>query len=231
LNKGKGSDNNPMESDKKKDKSTSSEDTAKALQRAVSAFQTGSSGLGKRKEAKESDDYLGDLYDSKDGKNKKSKSPIADMDDDGDGDDNMDYDDDDYDLGSSKDKRRKAPEGPMDQDDDENLLEEFSRKKKDFANKKKEHYAGEVRYGGAVENVPESGKRAATYEIMKNKGLTPHRKKENRNPRVKKRMAYDKAIVARKGQVREVTAGAAGSYDGELTGIKANISRSRKIGN
>ena len=69
------------------------------------------------------------------------------------------------------------------------------------------------------------------YEIMKNRGLTPHRKKENRNPRVKKRHQYEKAIVRRKGQVREVIAGAAGSYGGELTGIKANIARSRKIGN
>jgi hypothetical protein len=42
FNKGKGSDKNPIESEiKKKDKSSSSEDTAKALQRAVSAFQTG----------------------------------------------------------------------------------------------------------------------------------------------------------------------------------------------
>ena len=42
---------------------------------------------------------------------------------------------------------------------------------------------------------------AATYEIMKNKGLTPHRKKEARNPRVMKHMKYEKAQIAGNGQV------------------------------
>ena len=74
-------------------------------------------------------------------------------------------------------------------------------------------------------------KRAATYEILKNKGLTPHRKKENRNPRVKKRDKYEKALIAKKGQVREVITGEGGKYGGELTGIKANNARSRKIEN
>lgn len=44
-------------------------------------------------------------------------------------------------------------------------------------------------------------KRPITYEIAKNKGLTPHRKKELRNPRVKHRMKYRKAKIRRKGQV------------------------------
>jgi U3 small nucleolar RNA-associated protein 3 len=66
--------------------------------------------------------------------------------------------------------------------------------------------------------------------MIKNKGLTPHRKKANRNPRVKKREAYHKAVVARKGQVRESVGGAAGDgYGGELTGIKSNLSRSRRL--
>lgn len=220
---------------KKKGKtSMDNEDTAKALQRAVNAF----SGTGGKK-VKESDDYLADMYDSKAEKRGKSKPVPADMGEDNDdgGAGDMDYDreDEEYEALSSKNKRRRAPTGRMDadgeDDQEDGLLEDFAKKKRELANKKKEHYAGEVRYGGLLETVPESGKRAATYEIMKNKGLTPHRKKENRNPRVKKRQAYEKAIVRRKGQVREVTAGAAGSYDGELTGIKANISRSRKIGN
>lgn len=44
-------------------------------------------------------------------------------------------------------------------------------------------------------------KRRITYQISKNKGLTPHRKKELRNPRVKNRMKYRKAKIRRKGQV------------------------------
>ena len=226
-----------VEPKKKSKASVDSGDAAKALQRAVSAF----TGAAKGKTAQASDDYLGDMYDSKASSSKKSKPSAAAMDDDDSADDahdmNDDYDaeEEEFDHGKKGGKRRRAPSGSMEEDNDvdegEGLLEEFSRKKRDFAAKKKEHYAPEARYGGLIESVPESGKRAATYEIMKNKGLTPHRKKENRNPRVKKRQAYEKAIVRRKGQVREVTAGAAGSYDGELTGIKANIARSRKIGN
>lgn len=49
----------------------------------------------------------------------------------------------------------------------------------------------------------ESAKRAITYEMAKNKGLTPHRKKEQRNPRVKHRMKYRKAVIRRKGAVRK----------------------------
>jgi U3 small nucleolar RNA-associated protein 3 len=160
------------------------------------------------------------------GKGKGSKR--AKYDDDADADEDFDY--------HGGRARRPVPSGRMDADEDEDdgdadLLEEFARKKKEYVAKKKEHYAPQPRYGGIEESLPESGKRGITYEIMKNRGLTPHRKKENRNPRVKKRHAYEKAIVRRKGQVREVIKGAAGSYGGELTGIKAGISRSRKIGN
>lgn len=50
-----------------------------------------------------------------------------------------------------------------------------------------------------VEN--EIGKRSISYQIAKNKGLTPHRKKEQRNPRVKHRNKYRKAKIRRKGAV------------------------------
>lgn len=46
-----------------------------------------------------------------------------------------------------------------------------------------------------------SNKRPITFEMLKNKGLTPRRKKENRNPRVKHRNKYKKALIRRKGQV------------------------------
>lgn len=53
----------------------------------------------------------------------------------------------------------------------------------------------------AEEEQPEDGRRAITYQIAKNKGLTPHRKKEQRNPRVKHRKKFEKARIRRKGQV------------------------------
>jgi hypothetical protein len=46
---------------------------------------------------------------------------------------------------------------------------------------------------------------------------------------VKKRKAYEKAVVSRKGQVREVITGVGQAYGGEATGIKAKLSRSRKF--
>jgi U3 small nucleolar RNA-associated protein 3 len=129
-----------------------------------------------------------------------------------------------------KGKRRPAPSGAMDLEDEPNIMEEFIDKKKAFLAHKAGKYVPEPRYGGreAEEVEAGSGKRAASYEIMKNKGLTPHRKKANRNPRVKKKQMYEKSVKARKGQVREVITGKAGSYGGETTGIK-NITRSRKI--
>lgn len=44
-------------------------------------------------------------------------------------------------------------------------------------------------------------KRPITYKMAKNKGLTPHRKKEQRNPRVKHRNKFRRAKIRRKGAV------------------------------
>lgn len=133
--------------------------------------------------------------------------------------------------GSSKKRRRRAPEADQGEfDDDHNLFSEFSRKKKEFLNRKKDHYAVELRTGGHEDILEDpADKRAATYEIMTNRGLRPHRKKSNRNPRVKKREAFDKAVQKRKSQVREVVSGSTVAYGGEMTGIKANLSRSRRF--
>ncbi|XP_034186736.1 UTP3 small subunit processome component Sas10 [Osmia lignaria lignaria] len=71
-------------------------------------------------------------------------------------------------------------------------------------------------------------KRAITYQIAKNKGLTPHRKKEQRNPRVKHRNKYRKAKIRRKGAVREVRKEVT-RYAGEISGIKASVKKSIKL--
>ena len=159
--------------------------------------------------------------------------------DNNDGDDYYDDDDDGDEYGfnallsSGPDmkKRRKAPEESMNadaNDDDDDLVAAFGKKKKEFNMMKKAHYTAEPRYGGIDDSVEVGQKRAASYQIMKNRGLTPHRKKANRNPRVKKRQQYNKAIIRRKGAVREIITGVS-SYGGETTGIKSNLSRSRKL--
>lgn len=79
-----------------------------------------------------------------------------------------------------------------------------------------------------LEEPQTRGARAVTKEILKNRGLTPYRRKDQKNPRVKNRMKYENAVVRHKGAVpsmRDTTV----PYGGEDTGIKANITKSRKI--
>ena len=63
------------------------------------------------------------------------------------------------------------------------------------------------------------------FKMARNKGLIPSRKKEQRNPRVKHRNKYRKAIVKRKGQVLPVVCELQ-KYGGESTGIRSNLARS-----
>lgn len=67
--------------------------------------------------------------------------------------------------------------------------------------------------------------RKVTTEIQKNRGLTPHRRKDLKNPRKKGRVKFAKAETRRKGQVQAIKS-PAGAYGGESTGIKAKISKS-----
>ena len=83
------------------------------------------------------------------------------------------------------------------------------------------------------DEMPESeeevdGKRRITYQIARNKGLTPKRKKEQRNPRVKHRKKYQKATTKYRHVVRPVERELV-RYGGEKGGIKSRLSRSVKI--
>ncbi|GAM82080.1 hypothetical protein ANO11243_000590 [Dothideomycetidae sp. 11243] len=87
--------------------------------------------------------------------------------------------------------------------------------------------------GGRIvgsETLGEDGKRKISYAIEKNKGLTPHRKKDVRNPRVKKRKKYDER-KKKLSSMRAVYKGGEGrgGYGGEMTGIKSNLVKSRKL--
>ncbi|CAI2163627.1 20369_t:CDS:10, partial [Funneliformis geosporum] len=76
--------------------------------------------------------------------------------------------------------------------------------------------------------LPDGSKRQINYQILKNKGLIPHRKKEQRNPRVKHRNKYEKAKKRIK-SFKRVVVQQEGSYGGEKTGIKPKLSRSIKF--
>lgn len=72
------------------------------------------------------------------------------------------------------------------------------------------------------------GKREIGQKIMANRGLTPHRSKETKNPRVRLRGKFSRAVTRRKGSVRDVKEKSEG-YGGELTGVKTSVVKSRKL--
>jgi U3 small nucleolar RNA-associated protein 3 len=78
--------------------------------------------------------------------------------------------------------------------------------------------------------IDEDGKRAIGYVIEKNRGLAPKRKKDVRNPRVKKRKKFEEK-KKKLSSVRAVYKGGEerGGYGGEKTGIKTNLVKSVKL--
>ncbi|KAL7842988.1 hypothetical protein AOLI_G00245000 [Acnodon oligacanthus] len=79
-----------------------------------------------------------------------------------------------------------------------------------------------------LEELAGDAKRGITYQMAKNKGLTPKRKKIDRNPRVKHREKFRRAKIRRKGQVVDVRREET-RYSGELSGIRAGVKKSIKL--
>lgn len=71
-------------------------------------------------------------------------------------------------------------------------------------------------------------KRQITRQIAKNKGLTATKRRELRNPRVKNKIKFRKAVIRRKGAVREVRS-KVDLYGGEASGVKTHLKRSIKL--
>ncbi|KAG6876363.1 hypothetical protein C0993_003659 [Termitomyces sp. T159_Od127] len=76
-----------------------------------------------------------------------------------------------------------------------------------------------------------TGPRSLTRAILANKGLTPHRPKSVRNPRVKKRLQFEKAKKKLSSQKAIYKGGLAesGRYDGEKSGI-SKVIKSIRLG-
>lgn len=66
------------------------------------------------------------------------------------------------------------------------------------------------------------------YKILKNKGLVRKRKKEDSNPRVKKRNQFLKKEKKRRHLVKEAQQ-QKGQYAGEETGLRTTVVRSRGL--
>jgi len=72
--------------------------------------------------------------------------------------------------------------------------------------------------------------RNINYDIMKAKGITRKRKKEDSNPRVKKRHQYEKLMKKHKTKVREYQDGKPqGLYSGESQGLRTGLVKSQKF--
>ncbi|KAM0284965.1 hypothetical protein ACHAQH_001654 [Verticillium albo-atrum] len=80
------------------------------------------------------------------------------------------------------------------------------------------------------EIIGPDGKRSINYTIEKNKGLAPKRKKENRNPRVKKKLQYEAKQKKLRSMMPTFKGGEPqGGYGGEKTGITTGLVRARKL--
>lgn len=141
------------------------------------------------------------------------------------------------DLGDDSDDedRRQAQQIRADVDEDEYydmIAARTSKKKSDKAALAEAQRQAALQGGQVVqeETVGEDGKRKISYAIEKNKGLTPHRKKDVRNPRVKKRKKYDER-KKKLASIKPVYKGGEGrgGYGGELTGIKSGLVKSTKL--
>jgi len=68
-----------------------------------------------------------------------------------------------------------------------------------------------------------SGERQISKVILKNRGLVRHKAKINRNPRVKKREQYRKALIRRKGTVQEIRADEVHKYESDIYEVCSNL--------
>jgi U3 small nucleolar RNA-associated protein 3 len=137
-------------------------------------------------------------------------------------------------LGKTSDDEKEMDEDAYDPELDseyDNMKDDFysnvSKKSKAMKEDKKKRYSVAPKFPRVETEIV--GERAINKQILKNRGLVAHKAKINRNPRVKQREKYRKAIIRRKGAVRDVRTGEGHMYGGEQTGIKTNISHSRKL--
>jgi U3 small nucleolar RNA-associated protein 3 len=114
-------------------------------------------------------------------------------------------------------------------DSEDEYYAEIAANKQAIKRAKKEEYEAErTPIESRDIEVEEGRKRLASYKMLKNKGLTPHRKKENRNARVKNRNKYAKQMK-KLSSTRAVVKQQTGGYGGEMSGVKTNVIKSVKL--
>ncbi|KAI1106928.1 Sas10 C-terminal domain-containing protein [Jackrogersella minutella] len=138
------------------------------------------------------------------------------------------------DLGDGSDEEDDRVANAVRDDEDEyyDMIAARSGKKKEDKAAKSAALAAASKMDRVIETevVGEDGKRKISYQIEKNKGLAPKRKKDVRNPRVKKRKAYAEKQKKLKSMKAVYKGGEGrGGYGGELTGIKPGLIKSVKL--
>lgn len=152
----------------------------------------------------------------------------------------------DSDMTGRGKRRRDEEEEESDESDGDGYYELVKRKSKEKKEKKKTEHEARVaaeRYASSRYQLDEiadampgpnstysfvpaeadnTGPRSLTHAILSNKGLTPHRAKAVRNPRVKKRQKFEKAkkrVSSQKATFKGGVSSTGGRYDGEQSGI------------
>ncbi|KAF7985511.1 hypothetical protein HWV62_3725 [Athelia sp. TMB] len=143
-----------------------------------------------------------------------------------------DLDDVDAAVGTKKRPREDDEDDEPPADGADGYYELVKRKSKEKKEKKKADYeeAQAVARPNFVDDNA-TGPRSLTRAILSNKGLTPHRSKSVRNPRVKKRQKFDKAKkkISSQKAVYKGGIGDTGRYDGEKSGI-SKVVKSIRLG-
>ncbi|KAL7626965.1 something about silencing protein 10 [Parahypoxylon ruwenzoriense] len=138
------------------------------------------------------------------------------------------------DLGEASDEEDERVANAVRDDEDEyyDMIAAASSKKKEEKAARSAALAAASEADRVIETeeIGEDGKRKISYQIQKNKGLAPKRKKDVRNPRVKKRKAYAEKQKKLRGMKPTYKGGEGrGGYAGELTGIKPGLIKSVKL--
>ena len=138
------------------------------------------------------------------------------------------------DLGDDSDEDDNAAADAIRNDEDD-YYDMVAHKAKNSKDDKAARYAAYAAASKAdrvveTEEMGEDGKRKISYAIEKNKGLAPKRSKDVRNPRVKKRKQYE-AKKKKLASMKPVYKGGEpkGGYQGEVTGINANVVRNVRL--
>eukprot|EP00742_Colponemidia_sp_Colp-10_P005701 GILJ01006094.1.p1 GENE.GILJ01006094.1~~GILJ01006094.1.p1 ORF type:complete len:583 (-),score=152.42 GILJ01006094.1:122-1870(-) len=132
-------------------------------------------------------------------------------------------DEDGMDMSMDNGKAKKGGKRKANLDEEDDFYKDVAASKQQIKRAKQDIYEHKPVLPGAQAET--DGQRGVSFNIMKNKGLTRKRSKENRNARVKNKNKYAKAVVNRKGAVRPMLDRST-AYAGETSGIKSNVVRS-----